>query len=167
MIQDLVDSARLEAGQLELEKRPAELGNIASGLLERARGAMDVERIKVEIASDLPEFLADPERLERILMNLMTNALKYSDPGTDVLLKAAKTNGEVLVSVTDHGIGIDPNDLPHIFERFYRAGGSQKAEGVGLGLYITKMLVEAHDGRIWAESELGKGSTFYFTLPIA
>ncbi|HLB12594.1 MAG TPA: sensor histidine kinase, partial [Dehalococcoidia bacterium] len=93
--------------------------------------------------------------------------LKYSPPDTRVQVKAQVVAGEAKVSVTDRGVGIAPQDLPRIFERFYVPAGGRKAGGLGLGLYITGMLVEAHGGRIWAESEPGKGSAFHFTLPLA
>ena len=101
------------------------------------------------------------------MTNLLTNALKYSEPETPIIIAAEQTGEEATVSITDRGTGIDPGDLPHIFERFYRVPGARKTESVGLGLYITKMLVEALGGRIWAESEPGKGSTFHFRLPLA
>lgn len=166
MIQDLVDSARLESGQLKLEKQPVLLGSFLSDLLERTRGIMDVERIKAEIPADLPPVIADPDRLERILMNLITNALKYSPPETEVLVKGEMIDGEAVTSVSDRGVGIAGEDMPHVFDRFYSVKSGRQEGGLGLGLYITKMLVEAHGGRIWAESELGKGSAFYFTLPL-
>ena len=100
-------------------------------------------------------------------MNLLTNALKYSSPETEVHVTAREVDDEVLVSVSDFGQGMAAEDLTQIFERFYRGKKVRKARGRGLGLYIVKMLVEAHGGRIWAESELGKGSTFHFTLPLA
>ncbi|MCL5957740.1 MAG: PAS domain S-box protein [Chloroflexi bacterium] len=167
MIKDLIDSARLESGQLKLENQPVDLMSFVSDLLDRASTMMDVGRVKVEIPADLPRVDADPDRLERMLMNLLTNSLKFSSPETDVLVRAGKTNREATISVTDRGVGIAPEDLPHIFERFHRPKGGRRAGGLGLGLYITKMLVEAHGGRIWVESELGKGSTFHFTLPVA
>lgn len=167
MIQDLVDSARLGAGQLQLEKQPVELKVFINDFLERGAGIFDVQRLTVEIEGDLPPVSADPNRLERILTNLLTNALKYSSPEKEVIITVRKNNHEVLTSITDFGAGISPEDLPHIFDRFYRAKGVRKAEGLGLGLYITKGLVEAHGGCIWVESEIGKGSTFHFTLPLA
>lgn len=183
MIQDLVDSARLEAGQLRLEKRPVDLrafvSAFVSGLVRQASAVvdlgqakveismMDAERIKVDIPVGLPAVNADPNRLERILMNLLTNALKYSPPQTEVLVKGTRTDEGVVLSVSDEGVGVAPEDRPHIFDRFYRAKAGRKAEGLGLGLHITKLLVEAHGGHIWVESEPGKGSTFCFTLPRA
>ena len=100
-------------------------------------------------------------------MNLLANALKYSSPKTGVVLGAAMAEGEVTVSVTDRGSGIAPEDEPHIFDRFYRAGGARKSEGLGLGLYIVRMLVEAHGGRVWVDTQVARGTTFYFTLPPA
>ncbi len=166
MIQDLVDSAKLEDRELKLQKQPVELAEFVADLLDRARVGINVGRIDVEIPSDLPPVLADPDYLERILLNLISNALKYSPPETEVTVKAEKVDGEVVTSVIDQGTGISPEDLSHLFERYYRAKGTRKTEGLGLGLYITRMLVEAHGERIWVESELGKGSAFCFTLPV-
>lgn len=164
MIQDLTDSARLEAGQAVLEKRPLQLSSFVSELLASASGAIDPARVKLEIAPGLPAVAADPDRLARILLNLLTNAVKYSPAEAEVRLRIARLGGEVVTSVTDRGVGIAPEDLPHVFERFYRARAARKTDGLGLGLYITRMLVEAHGGRLWAESEPGQGSTFSFTL---
>ncbi len=167
MIQDLVDSVRLEAGQVRLLKWPINFRSFVSSLLERSAPVIGERKVVQEIPSELPFVDADQDRLERIVMNLLTNALKYSPPDTEVVIKAERTDHEAIISVRDYGAGIPPQDLPQIFERFYRAKGTRKAGGLGLGLYITRMLVEAHGGRIWAESEPGKGSTFYFTLPLA
>ncbi len=163
MIQDLVDLARLESGQMTLSSVPTDVAAYTIDLKARLVTVLDTSRIWVETSEPLTFALADPDRLERILTNLLSNALKYSEG--QVTVRVEKTDGQVKVSVLDRGQGIHPEDLPQVFERFYRAGGTRKAEGLGLGLYITKMLVEAHGGKIWAESELGKGSTFSFTLP--
>lgn len=165
MIQDLVDATRWEGGRLELKREAIALPHYLDDLLRRIGAVMETSRIRVEVAADLPAVHADHARLERILVNLLSNSLKYSDPGTPVLVRARLAGQEVEVSVSDQGRGIAPADLPHLFERFFRAAGAHTAEGLGLGLYITRALVEAHGGRVWAKSELGKGSTFYFTLP--
>ncbi|MHB0936565.1 MAG: PAS domain-containing sensor histidine kinase [Armatimonadota bacterium] len=167
MIEDLVDTARAEGGQLTLNRQAVALQQHLPDLLSRSAPLLEVDRVNMVIPTDLPPICADPDRLERILTNLLSNALKYSDPGTPVLVRAQPRDGEVMVSVTDQGRGIPPEAIPHLFERFYRVPGARKAEGIGLGLYITRMLVEAHGGRIWVESEVGKGSTFYFALPTA
>lgn len=167
MIQDLVDSARLEGGQLTLNLQSVDLTAYLPSLLTRSAAIIEINRIRLDLPAGLPPVLADADRLERILINLLSNALKYSAPDAEVRLSARQQDGEVVISVIDQGYGIPPDDLPHVFERFYRAKGQHKAEGIGLGLYITEMLVEAHGGRIRAESEIGKGSTFSFTLPAA
>ena len=127
---------------------------------------LETTRVQVEIPPDLPPVSTDAARLERIFTNLLSNSLKYSEPATPVLMRARRQDDIVEFSVTDQGQGIYSDDLPHLFERFYRAKSDRKAEGIGLGLYISRVLVEAHGGHIWVESEVGKGSTFTFSLPI-
>ena len=165
MIGDLVDSARAEGGQLVLKLQPIALAAYVQNLLERARTALDVLRIHLDIPDDLPPVFADHDRLERIFTNLLSNALKYSDPDSPVELSARALEGAVECAVADQGRGIDPEAIPHLFERYYRAQSTRNTDGIGLGLSITRALVEAHGGQIRVESELDKGSTFYFTLP--
>jgi len=167
MIQDLVDAARLEGGQITLEPAPVQPAEYLPDLLQRISTIVEIGRITLQLNPDLPPVLADRNRLDRIMLNLLTNALKYSPPGSPIEIHAACEGAQVTFSVSDHGQGIAPEDLPHIFDRFYRPKAGRKAESVGLGLYITKGLVEAHGGRISATSEPGKGSTFTFTLPVA
>ena len=168
MIQDLVDAARLEAGQLRLNRIPLDLRFFVLELKERLGEAMETRRIRVEAPEGLPMVSGDPSRLERILTNLLTNALKYSDPGTEVTVILRQTDGEVVTSVIDRGPGIPPKELPNLFQRYRRIRPAREhRDGLGLGLYITKGLVEAHGGRIWAQSEAGKGSVFSFSLPMA
>ncbi|HSN89779.1 MAG TPA: ATP-binding protein [Anaeromyxobacteraceae bacterium] len=165
MIDDLVDVVRLEAGNVRIEPRPLDLAAFARELRERLRGALAMERLRLELPEALPRLLADPPRLERILVNLVTNALKYSPPDAEVLLAAEERDGGIRISVRDRGVGIAADELPRLFERFYRAPSATQQEGLGLGLYITRLLVEAHGGRIAAESEPGRGSVFHVTLP--
>jgi signal transduction histidine kinase len=168
MIQELVESASLEAGQLRLARRALDLPAFLADLRERLACHAEVERVRVDLPRDLPPVSADPHRLERIVTNLITNALKYSSPGTEVTVLARQDGAEVVTSVVDRGEGIAAEDLPHLFERYYRTEGARKRrKGLGLGLYIARGLVEAHGGRIRVESEVGKGSTFHFTLPVA
>lgn len=166
MIQDLVDVARIEGGQLKLKLQQVKLADYLKNYLQRVSTTMDVGRIHIEAPDDLPPVRADYDRLERIFTNLLSNALKYSTPGTPVLVRARRVDGEVVIDITDQGPGIDPECLPHLFERFYRVKGTTSTEGIGLGLYITRTLIEAHGGRIWVESQPGVGSTFTFTLPV-
>jgi signal transduction histidine kinase len=113
----------------------------------------------------MPAVNADPLLLERIVGNLVSNALKYSPAESPVLIKARTGELEVIISVIDQGVGISAEDIPLIFRRFYRGQQQGEIEGLGLGLFITKMLVQAHGGRIWVSSEQGKGSVFSFSLP--
>jgi signal transduction histidine kinase len=169
MIQDLVDSARLESRQVKLDLKEVDLGQFVLDLRERMAQAHGgrTERIQVQAPGGLPKVLADPSSLERALNNLLSNALKYSEPETPIAARLERQGDEVVTSVADRGRGIAPEELPRLFQRFYRTQtGREHRESLGLGLYITKMLVEAHGGRIWVESELGKGSTFSFSLPV-
>jgi signal transduction histidine kinase len=163
MIQELVDSARLESGQLELHR--LELPAFVDDLLETSGTMAQVDRVRVQIEKSLPPVDADPERLARILLNLLNNALKYSPGESPVVVEALTEDGFVKVCVMDEGVGIAPEDLPHVFDRFYRAAKTRGTEGLGFGLYISRMMIEAHGGRIWVNSEPGKGSKFSFTLP--
>ncbi len=168
MIQDLVDSARSEAGELQLKREAVDLPGFVEHLKRQQAEALETARIVVEPAAGLPRVSADPDRLERILVNLLSNALKYSPPQSQVTVSFAAREGVVVTSVTDRGAGIPPEELPRLFQRYYRAGvGRERREGLGLGLYISRLLVEAHGGRIWVESQVGVGSTFSFSLPSA
>ncbi len=102
-----------------------------------------------------------------MLLNLVGNALKYSAGGTAVRVSAAASDGAIRVSVADRGDGVAADDLPHVFERFYRGKNTPRSDGLGLGLYLVRLLVEAHGGRVWAESAVGAGSTFFVSLPVA
>jgi len=167
IIEDLVDTARIEGGQVHLEQESIDLETFVWSLLESSKGTIDVKRLATQIPQDLPRVSADPDRLERILMNLLGNALKFSPPESKVIIYARKSGGEIAISVTDKGKGISPEDCSRLFKRFFQVKASQSPGGVGLGLYISRLLVEAHGGRIWVASKLGEGSTFHFTLPIA
>lgn len=168
MIKELVEWGRLGVGLLEIEPRPVELGPLVAGLLGRNAPAVDASRVEVAIPEGLPPLHADPDRLERILLNLLGNALKYSPPGAPVRLEAGAEDGTVVIRVIDRGAGVPPEDRERIFDRFYRAKSGGTAEGLGLGLFITRRLVELHGGRIAVTaSEVGRGSTFEARLPAA
>ncbi|HEX2949094.1 MAG TPA: PAS domain S-box protein [Armatimonadota bacterium] len=167
MIQDLVDAARIEGGQLELHQVPVNLALYMDDLRNRVSTVFPIDRLRIDIPPDLPMALADYDRLERIMMNLLSNAFKYSSADTPVIISAWRSDNDVVVAVRDYGIGVAQENIPHLFERFYRIKNGKQTEGIGLGLFITRVLVEAHGGHIWVESTIGKGSTFSFTLPIA
>jgi NtrC-family two-component system sensor histidine kinase KinB len=167
MIQDLVDAARSESGQLRLEREAVDLRALALDLKKGLAPPHVTARVDIEVPEGLPPVWADPARLQRILTNLLSNALKYSEPGTPVTVSARQEGDVVITSVVDRGPGIAPEDLPRLFQRYGRMHTARAGDGLGLGLYITRQLVEAHGGRVWAESELGVGSTFSFSLPLA
>jgi signal transduction histidine kinase len=122
--------------------------------------------LRAEFPADFPPVLGDEERLRQALTNLLSNALKYS-PGGNVIVRGRVEPQQIVASVSDEGPGIAAADLPRVFDRFYRADSdlTRRAKGAGLGLYLAKAVIEAHGGRIWAESTPGKGTTFSFSLP--
>ena len=123
--------------------------------------------IKIDCQADLPPILADARRIEQVLVNLLHNAIKFSDPGESINLSAVRNGDVVIFSVEDFGNGIADKDLARIFERFYKTDQARSSGGTGLGLSIAKHIVEAHQGTIEAVSSLGEGSTFSFSLPLA
>jgi len=172
MINDILDLAKIEAERLELDRTALPLAVVVEEV-QRATAILVKDKpveIKVELPADLPTIYADHVRLRQILNNLVSNAVKFTSEGY-VRITAQHVPDErvVTVSVEDTGIGIAPEHIEVIFERFRQVDGSssRRAGGTGLGLNITKRLVEMHGGRIWVESELGKGSRFSFTMPVA
>jgi two-component system phosphate regulon sensor histidine kinase PhoR len=169
MAQELLDLSRIESGQVELERKPIAPKKLLASAAERMR--MQAERaglsINVECPPSLPKVNADEPRVEQVLVNLIHNAVKFTPPGGDISLVAEAGEGMVRFAIRDSGVGIPADDLPRIFERFYRVDKSRAGGGTGLGLSISRHLVESHGGQIWAESREGEGSTFYFTLPNA
>jgi signal transduction histidine kinase len=163
MLRDLVEIASLEAGALKLDREPVDVGAMLVRLKEGLAGTLPIERVNIAIDGPLPTVEADPKRFERVLVNLLSNALKYS-PG-EVTVRGLPQGREVVLTVNDRGAGIPPDELPHIFDKYYRAAAARAQQGMGLGLYITRLLVEAHGGRIWADSAPGRGSTFHVEMP--
>jgi PAS domain S-box-containing protein len=170
LIDDLLEVSRLEAGGLVLERSPWDLVQEARAAAEQAQVQTDSHTIRFEAPSEAIDGVWDRSRLDRVFANLLTNAVKYSPAGGEIVMRIERRGHEARVSVQDQGVGIAAEALPHLFDRFYRVPGSPAgdAPGLGLGLYIARQLVEAHGGRIWVESDgEGRGSTFRFALPIA
>ena len=169
MIADMVEASRLEAGQMPLDRVPLDLYSLVLDTVRRLEVSGLERRVAVEMPEEvLPPVLGDVSAIERVLGNLVGNALKYSAPEAPVVVRFARREHELVVSVCDRGQGIPPEELPHIFERYYRSQANRgRHEGLGLGLYISRLIVEAHGGQIRCESEPGQGSTFSFTLPVA
>jgi signal transduction histidine kinase len=165
LIGDLVDAARLEAGYASLRLEPLDLSAFLAGWKERMAGALAVERVTVAAPAEVPVVLADPGRLDQILVNLVSNALKYSVAESEVRVELTATESALRLSVTDRGPGIRAEEVPRLFERYYRAASAGREEGLGLGLFITRKLVEAHQWRIEVASEPGSGSVFTVVIP--
>src|SRR5687768_6067750 len=167
LIQDLLEATRLKNGQLALERSRMSLAKVVDEALEMLLPLAAHAGISLEATVDpaIPDLNGDRSRLLQVMSNLVGNALKFTPRGGRVTLTARADGDEVLVEVSDTGPGIAPEQLPHIFGRFWQASGSDR-RGVGLGLSIAKGIVEAHSGKIWVKSELAKGSVFSFTLPI-
>ncbi|MBT7071594.1 MAG: PAS domain-containing protein [Anaerolineae bacterium] len=167
MAQELLDLSRTESGQVELNLQKISPQKILQRVAERMR--MQAERAEINLMldcpSELPNIQADVARIEQVLVNLIHNALKFTSTGGTVTLSAEAGSRQIRFAVADTGIGIPARDLPRIFERFYKADRARTSRGTGLGLSISKHLIEAHEGKIWAESVEGRGSTFYFSLP--
>ncbi len=167
LIRDLLDVTRVEAGRLRVEAIPTEVRELlddAVRILVPVAAAKSIE-LRVMANGSLPMVNADPERIRQALSNLIGNSVKFSPPGSTIELGASELGGELIISVRDEGPGMTPDQLSHAFDRFWQSRRTDR-EGAGLGLAITRGIVEAHGGRIWAESTTGKGSTFNFTLPV-
>jgi two-component system phosphate regulon sensor histidine kinase PhoR len=171
MANELLELSRIESGQVPLSLKPVQPSSLLETAAERMKAQIERAGLQVEIlkSASLPNVLADGPRIEQVLVNLIHNAVKFTMPGGTLSLFAEADGEFVRLSVRDTGAGIPADDLPRIFERFYkidRARTKGSAGGTGLGLSIARHLVESHGGRIWAESVEGKGSTFTFSLPI-
>jgi signal transduction histidine kinase/GAF domain-containing protein len=179
LVEDLLNFSRLEAGKVKLNQWLTSLNNIVYELTTQLNTQLQRHRLLLEVPEQLPPVYIDRDKVKQVIFNLLTNAIKYSPHGGEITLEMREAQPAellpdhprgrfVVVSVHDQGIGIAPEDLARIWERFYRVDNTntRRIGGTGLGLSITKALVELHGGRVWAQSELGKGSRFFFTLPI-
>jgi PAS domain S-box-containing protein len=167
LINNLLDASRLQAGGLKLQKSDVRLDQLAARLVDKFRTQTDKHLLSVDFPDDFPLVQADAARLEQVLSNLVDNALKYSPRGGTVRVAGRVLPSEVIISVSDEGIGIPLEEHARVFERFYRVDDtlSSRVQGSGLGLYLTKAVVEAHGGRVWVESQPGHGACFSFALP--
>jgi signal transduction histidine kinase len=167
LIASLLDASAIEAGQLSVEKRPHDAGAIIEEAVEVAQPLAAVKRQTLVPESDESVFaMCDQERVLQVLSNLIGNAIKFTEEGGTIIVRVERAGRSACFSVKDTGRGIEPANIRHVFERHWHA---QRATGggTGLGLFIAKGIVEAHEGKLWAESARGKGSTFYFTLPLS
>lgn len=166
LIENLLDASRLQAGGFSLNLSDLNLDELAASLGERFQTQTDKHDIVVQFPENFPTIVADEDRLSQVLSNLLSNAIKYSPQGGTVRVSGQLRTDRVIVCVQDEGPGIATEDIPHIFDRFYRADeAAKKTQGAGLGLYLTRAIIEAHDGRIWVEPRSGEGARICFSLP--
>lgn len=169
LIHDLLESSILDAGLLSLEPQPVKLPPLVRDVVDDISRHTEICRFLVDFPDDFPILDADPDRIAQVMRNLLDNSVKYSPQGGLIVVRGEVRKDEVLISVADQGVGLSPEHLNRLFEKYFRAQSSlgRHVVGSGLGLPICRSIVEAHGGRIWAESQLGEGTTLYFTLPLA
>jgi len=169
LINNVLDLAKIEAGKIEWHMETLNVPEIIERAAAATASLFDSSglKLKKDVDTSLPEITGDADKLIQVVINLISNAVKFTDKGS-VTCRAKESNGEIIVSIIDTGMGIAPEDQPKVFEKFKQVGDTltNKPKGTGLGLTISKEIVEHHGGRIWVESEIGKGSTFSFALPI-
>ncbi|MBA7624069.1 Alkaline phosphatase synthesis sensor protein PhoR [subsurface metagenome] len=168
LVDELVDISPAEPDRFEVRKEQVSTKELLQSAVRELYSLANQKNIifSENIPKTLPEINIDGTRLRQVMLNLLNNAIKFSNDGGSVRVKAEARNGELLVQVTDQGIGIAKEAIPSLFEKFYQVAYPARVGGLGLGLYISKQIIEAHGGRIWAESTEGDGSTFSFTLPL-
>lgn len=168
IVNDLLDTTRIQSGGLVVEPKKEEVAALLEQTADMLRPVLLAKQQMLEIKAEenLPAVFCDRERVLRIFSNLVGNASKFSPDGDTITVEASARPGEILFVVTDHGSGIEADQLPHIFEPYWQAS-QQRRQGLGLGLAIVKGIIEAHKSRIWVESRVGAGSRFLFTLPMA
>ncbi len=165
MIENLLDATRLQAGGMILKKADICVAEMAGRLAERFQVQSPIHKIITDFPEDFPIVFADEARLEQVLSNLISNAIKYSTDG-EIKISGQARAENIIVCVSDQGPGIAPGDMPHVFDRFYRAPDmAKKTKGAGLGLFLTKSIVEAHGGRIWLDPDPDSGARICFSLP--
>lgn len=169
MVQELLELSRIESGKVPLRLSPAPLSDVVLPAVERLQPQIERNELEliVDLPAGLPRVLADASRIQQVVTNLVHNATKFTPPGGRITVSAEEKEGMVVVRVRDTGAGVPAADLPRIFERFYKTDRARSSGGTGLGLAIARHLVQAHGGEIWAKSKEGKGSSFFFSLPVA
>ena len=169
LINDILDLSRIEAGRLDFKPTFVDLPALVRKVVSRIESQAEGHKVALDLPADMEPVLAEPQKLDQVMLNLIGNALKYSPGGGEVEIAVKRLKEKAMVSVADHGMGIPPDQLPFVFDKYHRGGKAADGgiRGSGLGLFVTKSIVETHGGRIWAESTEGEGTTMIFTLPLA
>ncbi|MBN1192025.1 MAG: ATP-binding protein [Dehalococcoidales bacterium] len=169
LIRDLLDVSRLEAGKMRLDQHYYRLADVLESIKARLSILTTKHTLTVKLPDRLPEVLVDKSRLAQVITNLVDNATKFSPQGSPITIEAQKKGSDLIVSITDRGIGMTPETIEKLFNRFYRAEQSNiiKTRGMGLGLSICRGIIEAHHGKIQVESRVGQGTKFSFNIPLS
>lgn len=167
MIGEILDTTRIESGLLEIEPQPMRLPHLAREVIDEMQQRTADHRFVLDFPHDFPLIDADPRRIKQVFRNILDNAIKYSPDGGLIVVRGAVRSKDVVVSVADQGAGISPEDMIPLFDKYFRGRSSpgRSVPGTGLGLPVSRSIVEAHGGRIWAESNVGEGTTLHFSLP--
>ena len=168
LVAELTELSRIETGKVELQLEPVNVNSLVEEVIAQLKPQVERQNLTLDMAlgDDLPVTQADKERIRQVMLNLIHNAIKFNRPGGSIRTTTKLSADSVILEISDTGTGIAKDDLPHVFERFYKADKSRTGQGSGMGLAIAKHVVEAHGGKIWVQSEEGKGSTFNFSLPL-
>ena len=169
MTNELTELSMMENRETTLNKHTLKINSLVRQVVQRLQAQSDKKglTLSIDIEPAAPDLVIDQYRIEQVLVNLVYNAIKFTNPGGVITISVKIRDNEIMVSVNDTGIGIPREELPRVFERFYKVNKARDDEGVGLGLAISRHIITSHGGKIWAESEEGKGSTFFFTLPLS
>ena len=167
MVGEILDSSLIDVGQLVIERQPLRLPHLAKEVTDDMQLRTKIHKLVADFPSGFPIVDADPHRITQVMRNILDNAIKYSPDGGLVLIRGEVRPEDVVVSIADQGVGISPEDLIPLFEKYFRVKSATgyHVPGTGLGLPVARSIVEAHGGRIWAESKVGEGTTLYFSLP--
>jgi len=168
LVAELTELSRIETGKAELKKEPIDLNQLAEEVISHLSPQVERQQLSIsrDFATSLPSVPADKDRVRQVITNLVHNAIKFTPTGGRIRITTRALQGSVVVDIADTGIGIPKEDLPRVFERFYKGDKSRAGEGTGMGLAIVKHVIEAHGGTVWVRSEEGEGSTFGFSLPL-
>jgi signal transduction histidine kinase len=169
MLKEILDSSLIEVEQLRLERQPMRPQQLAEDIAREAQLRTDIHRILVDLPADFPIVEVDQRWMKQVFRNILENAIRYSPEGGLIVIRGEIRPRDVVISIADEGIGISPENLIPIFEKYFRvtSASGYHASGIGLGLPVARAIVEAHGGRIWIESKLDEGTTVFFSLPKA